>query len=99
MKKGLLLMAALGLPPVAFGVEPPPKEAMCRACHGVGGAAPIAPGYPKLNGQDKGYLVSSLKAYRAGERKGGMAMVMMSQATGLSDDDIEALSAYYAAQK
>ena len=79
--------------------DAPAKVAMCSACHGVGGAAPIAPNYPKLNGQNKAYLVASLKAYRDGERKGGLAAAMAAQASQLSDADIEALSAYYAAQK
>ena len=78
--------------------EIPAKEMVCRACHGAGGAAPIMDSYPKLNGQNKAYMVQVLKAYRAGERKGGMSAVMVAQASGLSDAEIEALSAYYAAQ-
>ncbi len=77
----------------------PEKELTCRACHGAGGGAPIAPSYPKLNGQNKDYLVSSLKAYRDGQRAGGMAVVMTAQASQLSDADIEALAAYYSSQK
>lgn len=78
--------------------EAPAKEAMCRACHGPAGAKPIAPNYPKLNGQNKGYLVSSLKAYKEGNRKGGLAAIMIGQAANLSDQEIEELAAYYAAQ-
>ena len=89
---------------VFFGVangqaQIPAKEVSCRACHGVSGAAPITGSYPKINGQNKAYLVSSLKAYRAGERKGGLAAAMSAQASQLSDVDIEALASYYAAQK
>lgn len=80
-------------------IDPPAKEMTCRACHGAAGSAPIAQNYPKLNGQNQAYLVSSLKAYRAGERKGGLAVAMSAQATQLSDADIEALAAYYASQK
>ena len=79
--------------------KPPAKEITCRACHGIGGAAPIAPNYPKLNGRDKAYLVNSLKAYRAGERKGALAAVMYAQASQLTDEDIEVLATYYASQK
>lgn len=77
----------------------PAKEATCRACHGVGGGAPIAPSYPKINGQNKAYLVSSLRAYRAGERKVGLAAAMAAQAAQLSDADIAALADFYASQK
>ena len=33
----------------------------CVACHGAGGAAPIAPTYPKLAGQNKAYLINQIK--------------------------------------
>ena len=79
--------------------ETPTKEITCRACHGAAGAAPIAPNYPKLNGQNKGYLVNALKAYRDGNRKGGLAGAMVAQAAQLSDADIEVLAAYYSSQK
>lgn len=78
--------------------DKPAKEMICGSCHGAGGAAPIIDSYPKLNGQNKAYMVQVLKAYRAGERKGGMSAVMVSQASSLTDAEIEALAAYYAAQ-
>lgn len=83
---------------VVVAAEAPPKEALCRACHGASGAAPIMDAYPKLNGQNKGYLVSSLKAYRAKQRTGGLASVMIAQAAMLNDDEINALAEYYSAQ-
>lgn len=56
------------------------------------------PSYPKLNGQNKEYLVQVLKSYRSGERKGGMSAIMVAQSSALSDADIEALAEYYASQ-
>ncbi|TQV73161.1 c-type cytochrome [Aliikangiella marina] len=91
---GVILLVASS----AFAA-PPAKEAVCRACHGDGGAKPIMDVYPKLNGQNKGYLVAILKSYRSGERKGGQSAVMNAQAKMLSDDDIEALATYYSSQK
>jgi cytochrome c len=82
----------------AAWADAPAKEAACRACHGAKGAAPIVPSYPKLNGQNKEYLISALKAYKAGDRKGGLAAAMAAQTMSLSDDDIKALAEYYAAQ-
>jgi len=79
--------------------EAPAKAAICTACHGAGGGAPIMDTYPKLAGQNKGYLVSSLKAYRAGERQGAMAAVMAPQATALSDAEIDELATYFSSQK
>jgi cytochrome c553 len=71
------------------------KAAVCAACHGKNGIAQI-PGYPNLAGQNEQYLVSALKAYKNKQRSGGQAVIMQGQATGLSDEDIANLAAYYA---
>ena len=78
--------------------DAPAKEAGCRACHGKEGASPILPSYPKLNGQNKAYLESALKAYKAGQRTGGLAAVMGGQAKLLSDSDISELAKYYSSK-
>ena len=70
------------------------KIGTCVACHGTDGMA-IAPIYPNLAGQSATYLESSLKAYRAGERGGGMSAMMAPMAQGLSDEDIADIAAYY----
>ncbi|WP_370980591.1 cytochrome c [Agaribacterium sp. ZY112] len=98
MKK-ILSITALVFISLNTYAEKPAKEASCAACHGALGAKPITPLYPKLNGQNQAYLEAALKAYKAGDRKGGMAGVMAAQSTGLSDADIKALAAYYAKQK
>ena len=54
--------------------------------------------YPKLNGQNEAYLIEAMKAYREGRRKGTNAMQMAVRSRTLSDEDIEALAKYYAAQ-
>lgn len=73
------------------------KITICVACHGKDGKATAAV-YPNLAGQSATYLESSLKAYRAGERGGGMSAVMAPQATNLSDQDIADLAAYFSQQ-
>jgi len=93
----LALPVLVSLSAVA-NAEAPAKEAICRACHGEGGGMPIMDTYPKLKGQNKGYLISALNDYRAGQRQGGMAAVMSPQAAALTDEDIDALATYYAAQ-
>jgi cytochrome c553 len=66
----------------------------CAPCHGETGIA-SNPAWPKLAGQKPGYLINTLKAFRAGLRKdptmGGIAR-------GLGDTDIVDLAAYFAAQ-
>ena len=66
----------------------------CVGCHGSDGRTDI-PAHPKLAGQNSGYLVGALKAYRDGQRRGGLADIMRLNAKGLSDEDIEALAAYF----
>lgn len=78
----------------AAGAE---KIALCAACHGMDGKSP-ANIYPHLAGQWAAYLESALKAYRAGERTGGMTAMMTPQATNLSDQDIADIAAYYSQQ-
>lgn len=78
----------------AAGAE---KITVCTACHGADGKS-TADIYPNLAGQHAAYLESSLKAYRAGERTGGMTGLMTPQAANLSDEDIADLAAYYSEQ-
>lgn len=73
------------------------KITICVACHGVDGKA-TADIYPSLSGQSATYLDMALKAYRAGERSGGMSAIMTPQATNLTDQDIADLAAYYSQQ-
>lgn len=74
------------------------KSAVCAACHGSEGISAV-PIYPNLKGQQEAYLTSSLKAYKAGQRQGGMSMLMTPQAATLSDADIANLAAYYSSLK
>lgn len=74
------------------------KSVVCASCHGQNGMAAI-PTYPNLAGQNEAYLVSSLKAYKAKQRNGGLAVVMQGQAAALSDADMANLAAYYSSLK
>ncbi len=70
------------------------KAAVCANCHGADGIG-TAEIYPNLAGQKAGYLVSSIKAYKNGDRKGGMTAVMAPMVSTLSDEDIADIAAYY----
>ncbi|NIY92092.1 c-type cytochrome [Vibrio diazotrophicus] len=74
------------------------KSAVCAACHGADGIA-VIPGYPNLKGQSEQYIVSSIKAYKAGQRTGGLTPVMQAQASMLNDADIANLAAYFSSLK
>jgi cytochrome c553 len=64
----------------------------CVDCHGAEGNAPIDDVYPKLGGQYADYLAHALQAYRSGDRQHAL---MTPQASGLSDQDISDLAAYF----
>jgi cytochrome c553 len=94
---GLLMLSGSAL--AAGDVEAGKAKSMiCAACHGVDGVA-VIDGYPNLKGQNEKYIISSLKAYKAKERNGGLAVIMQPQASMLSDQDIENVAAYYANMK
>ena len=67
----------------------------CTACHSVNGKGNELAGFPSVAGQQKAYLVSTLKAYRSMERNAGdYALVMQAVSQNLSDYEIEALANY-----
>ncbi|HSM68427.1 MAG TPA: c-type cytochrome [Xanthomonadales bacterium] len=74
------------------GAEPPPAAQACQACHGADGMG-TDPAYPALAGQHRSYLSKALQDYRSGARGNP---IMRNFAASLSDQDIEALSAWYA---
>lgn len=71
------------------------KAYTCTGCHGIVNYQNTYPTYhvPRIGGQNKEYLVISLKAFRAGERQ---HKTMNLQAEALSDQDIEDIAVYLA---
>ncbi|MFV8432984.1 c-type cytochrome [Vibrio owensii] len=95
------LVAAVCFSPLTFAAEGDEqfevgkeKAKVCMTCHGVDGISTID-AYPNLRGQNKTYLISSLKDYKARERISGLAVLMQQQADALSDQDIEDIAHYY----
>jgi cytochrome c553 len=78
----------------AVGTAPAAAQ-VCVACHGNNGVG-IVPDYPTLSGQYRDYLIQTLRDYQKGARKNA---VMAGFMAALKPGDIEALAAYYAAQK
>ena len=72
---------------------------VCGTCHGPTGNS-TQPKYPRLAGQHASYLAAQLKAFRAQSRGDPDAIgYMWGMAAELDDGTIDALAAYYAAQK
>ena len=72
-------------------------HAICIGCHGIPGyktAFPEVYHVPKIAGQQPGYIISALKAYKAGERSHPS---MRGVAASLSDEDMAKLAEYYGA--
>lgn len=71
------------------------KSTACIACHGPNGNS-ANPEWPNLAGQHEQYIRKQLQSFKSGARKNPL---MTPMAMGLSDDDMDDLAAYFAAQK
>lgn len=99
MKSLFLAAAAAGL--VSFGMAANAADinagkgaySTCMGCHGAAGEGGVG---PKVAGQDAAVLAEKMVKYRAGEQVGPLTAMMAPMAAGLSDADIENLSAYMA---
>ncbi len=99
MRMRLAATAAIALAAAAAASagDPAVGEALaapCAACHGPGGAEPIA-NNPIIAGQHEDYLLRSMLAYKDGSRNNA---IMLSSLATLQESDLENLAAYYAAQ-
>lgn len=91
----LLLTGWLSLPAVAGDVDAgESKAAVCAACHGTDGNSPTDE-FPSLAGQGARYIVKQLQDYKSGARENA---IMQAQVMGLSEEDMQDLAAFYAAQ-
>ncbi|CCQ11458.1 cytochrome c554 [Pseudoalteromonas luteoviolacea B = ATCC 29581] len=67
---------------------------MCQTCHGAEGKAPLMGSYPKLNGQNKDYLVQQMKDIKSGARANGMSMAMKAMVANVSEEEMVAIAEY-----
>lgn len=67
------------------------KAGQCRTCHGIDGMAKI-PIAPNIGGENFTYLKTQLQNFRSGKREHEIMSIV---AKGLSDADIDDLSAWY----
>ena len=110
----LKLAIALGLAVAAVGCSnlersrdlnnpkvpaPVTAEQVCSNCHGPGGNS-VSPNFPRLAAQQKDYFVAQLKGFRSHDRLDPAGFeYMWGLSRNLSDQQIDGLAAYYAAQK
>ena len=93
-----ILAAAIGLASIAAphvaAAEPPAGAAACTGCHPS--STRVNSPMPPLAGRDQAATVRALEDFRAGTRPG---TVMDRIAKGFTDAEIQAIAAWFAAQK
>lgn len=70
------------------------KSALCAACHGVDGNSTTGL-WPKLAGQNAGYLVQELQKFKSGARENAS---MTGMVANLTPEDMADLAAYFSSQ-
>ena len=74
---------------------PAKAQEVCAACHGLDGNKSMTPDTPKIGGQAPDYLAQALEQYKNGMRN---HPIMGAMAAGLTSEDIQELSNYFASQ-
>jgi cytochrome subunit of sulfide dehydrogenase len=98
MRYAPLLAAALAAAPIAAAAQDAAGRnlaAACAICHGTDGRA-ATPNVTPLAGLPKDTIAAQLRAFRDGKRP---ATVMHQIAKGYTDEQIELLAGWFAAQK
>ncbi len=93
-----LLVAAQDKKAAAPGATTDAPVSMCIGCHSIPGyqaSFPQVYRVPKIGGQSPQYLETALKEYRDGQRT---HPTMIGIAKGLTDQQITAVAAYFAAR-
>ena len=87
---GCASIAAAGVAPA----EPPAGAAACSGCHPA--SARVTSPVLRLAGLDQARIVRAMEDFRSGKRA---ATVMDRIARGFTDDEIQAIAAWYASQR
>ena len=93
----MLLALSATLPATAADAIHPGARlaATCTGCHGTNGATQ-GNALPPLAGQAKDQLLAALKDFKTGKRP---ATIMTQLAKGYTDEQLEIMAAYFAAQQ
>ena len=93
-----VVAAAIGFASVAAAVvasaEPPAGAASCSGCHPA--SARVTSPVPRLAGLDRAAIIRAMQDFRSGRRA---ATVMDRIAKGFTDEEIQAIAAWYATQR
>jgi cytochrome subunit of sulfide dehydrogenase len=90
--------AAIGSLAIAAAItasaEPPAGAVSCTGCHPV--STRVTSPVPRLAGLERAAIVRAMQEFRSGQRA---ATVMDRIAKGFTDDEVQAIAAWYAAQR
>jgi sulfide dehydrogenase cytochrome subunit len=90
--------AAIGLASIAAAVvaaaEPPAGAASCSGCHPT--SARVTSPVPRLIGLERAAVIRAMQDFRSGQRAG---TIMDRIAKGFTEDEIQAIAAWYATQR
>ena len=90
---GCALVGAL-MATTALAADAPPGATSCSGCHSPGATDTSAP--VRLIGRDPEKIVAALQEFRSGQRKG---TIMDRIVKGFTPEEIQAIAAWYGAQK
>jgi cytochrome subunit of sulfide dehydrogenase len=90
--------AAIGLGSIAAALvawaEPPAGAVSCSGCHPT--SSRVTSPVPRLLGADRTAIVRAMQEFRSGQRAG---TVMDRIAKGFTDEEVQAIAAWYASQR
>jgi cytochrome subunit of sulfide dehydrogenase len=89
-----VLAVASILPVAATAADAPPGATSCSGCHSPDATDTSVP--PRLIGRDPAKMVTALQEFRSGQRA---ATIMDRVVKGFTPDEIQAIAAWYGAQK
>lgn len=87
-----LLLISTGA--IATAAEQPPGAASCTGCHAVNARTKTS--VPRIQGRSAADLASAMAEFRSGKRA---STVMDRIAKGFTDDEMQPIAAWFAAQK
>jgi sulfide dehydrogenase cytochrome subunit len=87
-------LAGAMLSAAALAADAPPGATSCSGCHSPTATDTSTP--PRLVGRDPAKMVAALQEFRSGQRKG---TIMDRIVKGFTPEEIQAIAAWYGAQK
>ncbi len=79
---------------VAINGRPERGVNRCDGCHGENGQG-VAPHFPALIAQNRGYAIGQFEAWRNGKRRNSLLELMLPVVHGLEEQEMWAIAAYY----